>query len=236
LNATISPFLAVAAGTEGAGPLFTLFGLQVTSHVTTTWAVMAVLILLGFLSTRGLKREPRGLQNAMELALEALLHLFTGIMGRERAKQAIAFLGTLFLFIIMSNYSGMIPGAGMVRGFAAPTSTWSVTLGLGLCSLVAVQYFGVRRKGLRAFSHLFQPWFLTPINVLEELVRPVSLSLRLFGNVFGEEMVVATLLMVVPYFLPIVAMLLGLIFGAVQAIIFTVLTSVYIAMATADHH
>lgn len=235
--ATAAEHGAAAAGEGGHGaPLFKLLGLDVTAQVTTTWVVMAILILLGWLSTRNLKREPHGIQNAMELVLEMLLGFFAPIMGREQAKRTLPFVGTLFLFILVSNYSGLIPGAGYIRGFAAPTSVWGVTLGLGIIAIVAVQYYGVRKKGIKFFSHLFQPWFLTPINILEEVARPVSLSLRLYGNVFGEEMVTLTLLSVVPYVLPMAAMLLGVIFGAVQAIIFTVLTSVYIAMATADHH
>ena len=123
-----------------------------------------------------------------------------------------------------------------MKGFAAPTSVWGVTLGLAICAIVAVQVYGVQKKGIRYFSHLFKPIYLTPINILEEIARPLSLSLRLYGNVFGEETVTLTLLSVVPYVLPMAAMLLGVIFGAVQAIIFTTLTAVYIAMATAEHH
>ena len=235
--ATAAEHGAEAAGEGGHGaPLFKLLGLDVTAQVTTTWVVMAILITLGWLATRNLQREPRGIQNVMEMLLEALLGFFASIMGRDLAKKTMPFIGTMFLFILVSNYSGLIPGAGYIKGFAAPTSVWGVTLGLGIISLVGVQYFGVRKKGVKFFSHLFQPWFLTPINILEEIARPVSLSLRLYGNVFGEEMVTLSLLTVVPYVLPMAAMLLGLIFGFVQAIIFTVLTSVYIAMATAEHH
>ena len=228
---------ASAAGKGGHGaPLFKLLGLDVTAQVTTTWVVMAMLILLGWLATRNMKREPRGLQNIMEFVAEALAGFLSSVMGREKARKLMPFLGTLFLFILVSNYSGLIPGAGFVPGFAAPTSVWGVTLGLAICAIVAVQVYGVQKKGIRFFSHLFKPWFLTPINILEEIARPLSLSLRLYGNVFGEETVTLTLLSVVPYVLPMAAMLLGVIFGAVQAIIFTTLTAVYIAMATAEHH
>ncbi len=228
---------ASAAGEGGHGaPLFKLFGLDVTAQVTTTWVVMALLILLGWLATRNLKREPHGLQNVMEFVTEALVSFLSSVMGREKARKMMPFLGTLFLFILVSNYSGLIPGAGYVKGFAAPTSVWGVTLGLAICAIVAVQVYGVQKKGIRYFSHLFKPIYLTPINILEEIARPLSLSLRLYGNVFGEETVTLTLLSVVPYVLPMAAMLLGVIFGAVQAIIFTTLTAVYIAMATAEHH
>ena len=215
--------------------LFHIGPLGVTSYVTTMWAIMAILGILSFLATRNLERLPSGLQNAMELVVEMLLNFFGGVVGQKNAKQFFPFLGTMFLFILMSNYSGLLPGAGHVTGFAAPSSTWSVTAGLAICVFVATQYFGFKASGMNYLKSLTAPVvFMLPLNIVEHLVRPLSLSLRLFGNIYGEEMTLVVLLGLVPYFVPVALMALSLLLGGIQAIVFTLLSSIYFLEAT--HH
>jgi len=227
-----------AGGHHGSGPLFHLFGLEVTSEVTTMWAIMAVIIVIAFLSTRNLKRVPSGLQNFVETVLEALVGIYTSTLGEKKAWRFLPFLGTMFLFIIIANYSGLLPGAGMVPGFVPPTSNLSVTLGLASIVFVMTHFSGMRDNGVGTYlKHFIEPVpFLLPINVLEEFVKPLSLSLRLYGNIFGEEMALAAALLIVPLFLPTGIMGLSLIFGFIQAFIFTVLASVYIDTATSGGH
>ena len=135
-----------------------------------------------------------------EYSLEGMLNFFGGILGPERARRYFPFLMTFFLFILFSNWSGIIPGAGHFKAFHPPTSTWSVTAALGILSFLLTQVSGIREKGWSYFGHFFQPIFvLFPLNLIEELVRPLSLSLRLYGNIYGEETVVAVLLSLVPY-------------------------------------
>jgi F-type H+-transporting ATPase subunit a len=199
------------------------------------WGIMAILGILSFLATRNLDRLPSGIQNLMETVVEMLFNFFGDILGEKRARQMFPFLGTMFLFILMSNYSGLIPGAGHVNGLAAPSSTWSVTAGLALCVFFATHYFGVKADGLKYFKSFTKPVFLMlPLNLVEQCVRPLSLSLRLYGNIFGEEMTLAVLLGLVPYFVPIAMMGLSLLLGGIQAVVFTLLSSIYFLEAV--HH
>jgi len=232
---------AEEAGAHGGDIVFTIpgIGVEVTSVVTTMWVIMALLVLLGWLTVRGLQRLPEGrLQNVMEMVVEGLLGLLEQVMDRERAVKYLPLLGSFFLFILISNYSGLIPGAGEIKGFKAPTSHWGVTAGLAIVVFAAVQYNGVRQKGLKYFKHFVEPVMMAPLmlplNILEELVKPFSLSLRLVANIYGGEVVLAGLLMAIPYFLPITVLGLEVVFGFIQAFIFTVLAAVYISNATAE--
>jgi len=222
---------------EEAKVLFTIFGLEVTGHVTTMWGIMLFMFLVFVVATRKLDKVPGRFQCMVEYTVEALLNFFSGIMGREQARRYFPLLATLFLFILISNWSGLLPFAGHVEGFRPPTSTLSVTAGLAVIAFVATQIAGFREKGLGYLKSFFQPFFIMfPLNLIEELVRPLSLSLRLFGNIFGEEMVVVVLLSMAPYFAPIPMQLLGILFGFIQALVFTTLTAIYISSATADAH
>lgn len=217
--------------------VFHIFNIPVSGYVITMWGVMAVLLAITLITTSRLKKVPGRWQALVEYSLEGLLGFFGGILGPERARRYFPFLMTFFLVILFSNWSGLIPGAGHFKAFHPPTSTWSVTAALGIISFFLTQVSGIREKGWSYFGHLFQPIFvLFPLNVIEELVKPLSLSLRLYGNIFGEEMVVAVLLSLAPYFSPIPMQLLGLLFGFIQALVFTTLATVYISAATAEHH
>jgi len=229
---------AYAAADHGLHPVFSPFGIDVMAQIFTMWFVMAFIILLSVLATRNMQKYPSGVQNLMEFFVDALINLFDGIMGgKGKSKKYLPFLGSMFLLILVSNYSGLLPGAGMFSAFMPPTNTLSVTLGLALCTFFATHYYGVKEKGISYFKHFIQPYpFFLPLNLLEEIVRPLSLSLRLFGNVYGEEMVAAVLFGLIPFFLPVPAQLLGVLFGGVQAFVFTLLSAIYIGTATAGGH
>ncbi len=217
--------------------LFKIFGLPVTSHVTTMWAIMAVLFILGLVVSRNLQKVPGRLQSLAEFTIEGLLNFFGGILGPEKARRYFPFLATFFLFILFSNWSGIFPGAGHLKGFKPPTSTWSVTIGLAIVVFVLVQVAGIREKGLGYLAHFIKPIpLLLPLNIIEELVKPLSLSLRLYGNIFGEETVAAVLFSLAPYFSPIPMQILGILFGFIQALVFTTLAAIYISTATAEGH
>lgn len=239
------PILAAAAGNGGEGGhgpqvIFDFFGikwLEVTSEITTMWGVMIFLIIVSVLATRDLKRIPSGIQNVVEGLLEAIIGFLSGIMGKEKARKYFPLLGSFFILILVSNYSGLLPGAGMVKGFKPPTSTLSVTAGLAIVVFFATHYLGVKERGLAYFKHFIEPMpFMLPLNIIEEFVKPLSLALRLYGNVFGEEMVVASLFVLVPFFVPVPMMVLGVLFGLIQAFVFTLLAAVYLGNATAHHH
>lgn len=222
---------------EGVQVVFELYGLEVTSEITTMWGVMLFLTIISFLATRNLQRIPSGLQNIMEFVIESLINFLAGIMGEARAKKYLPLLASLFITILISNYSGILPGAGHTPGLKAPTSNWSVTLGLAIVVFLAVQFYGFQARGPGYLKHFFEPLpFMFPLNIIEQFTRVLSLSLRLFGNVYGEEMVVAGLFALVPLFVPIPMQALGLLFGFIQAFVFTLLAAIYISEATEVHH
>lgn len=237
-----TPAYASAAAEKGAehgGALFSIFGLEVTSVITTMWLLMAVLLLVSYLATRNLSKLPESrLQNIMEFILEFILGFLTQTMGcEEKAKKYFPVLASFFILILASNYSGLLPGAGHLPGLQAPTSTLSVTAAFAIVVFFSIHYYGVKEKGLAYFKHFIEPIpFLLPLNIVEEFVKPLSLSLRLYGNVYGEELVIAGLFSLMPFFLPLPMMILGLLFGFIQAFVFTLLAALYIATATAKEH
>lgn len=226
-----------------ADPLFNLaipgteYHLPIYNFVITSWVIMFILAFTAYLATRNMKRLPKGIQNVWEYIVEGLFGFFGGLLGEERARKYGPFLATCFLYILLSNYSGLIPGAAMIKGFVPPTSNVSITAALAVLVFLSVFYFGIRAKGIGFFKHFFQPMaFLFILNVIEELVRPVSLSLRLYGNVYGEETIISELGNMVPFLVPLPMMALGVLLGAIQAFVFTLLATTYIAGATEEHH
>lgn len=214
--------------------LFNIGPLKVTGYVTTMWVIMAILGTVSYLATRNLdERSPTGLQNIMEMVVEGLLNFFGGVVGHKSARMFLPYLCTMFLFVLMSNYTGLIPGAGYITGFAAPSSTLSVTAGLAICTFFGTQYFGFKVHGVGYLKSFVEPIaILLPLNIVEHLVRPLSLSLRLFGNIYGEEMTLGVLLLIVPYFVPILMLGLSMLLGGIQALVFTLLSSIYFMEAT----
>ncbi len=229
---------AAGAAEQGSNVLFHLFGLEVTSTVTTTWGIMALLVILSILATRNMKSVPRGLQNVMEAVLDGIENFFGSVMGKEKYKKYMPLIATLFIFILLSNYSGLLPEAGHIPGLAAPTSSLSVTAALAIVVFFATHIYGIRANGLGGYArHFIKPVaFLMPLLVLEEFIRPLSLSLRLYGNISGEEMVGRQIFELVPVLAPLPLYALSLLFGLLQAVVFTMLTAIYIDGATGHGH
>lgn len=147
-------------------------------------------------------------------------------------------IATLFIFILLSNYSGLLPEAGHVPGLAAPTASLSMTAALAIVVFFATHFYGIRENGLGGYAkHFIKPVaFLMPLLVLEEFIRPLSLSLRLYGNISGEEMVGRQIFELVPALAPLPLYALSLLFGLLQAVVFTMLTAIYIDGATGHGH
>lgn len=219
---------------ERSEVIIPLFGvLDVTGEVVAMWIIVAALALLSWLATRNLKERPGRFQNVIEYGVEYLDHFFAGIMGKEKSRKYFYFLGSLFIFIIVSNYSGLIPGVGLSKYLKAPSSSLSVTLGLGAVTFVFLQVSSIRARGMKGYIKRFiSPLFLlAPLLILDEFIKPASLALRLFGNVFGEEDVTENLYEILPIGAPIIMMVLSLLFCAIQAVVFTMLTSIYLEEA-----
>lgn len=221
---------------HGPSVLFHLLGFEITSEITTMWGIMVFLIIMSLVVTRKLKLIPSGLQNILELGIEALLNFFSDLMGEKKARKFLPLLASLFVIILVSNYSGLLPASGMITGLKAPTSNINTTIGLALIVFFTTHFVGIKERGKDYFKGFIEPVpILLPLNIIEELVKPLSLSLRLYGNIFGEEMVILSLFAMVPLFLPLPMMFLSLLFGLIQAFVFTLLAAIYINTATEGH-
>jgi len=196
---------------------------EITSTVVNTWIIVAVLFIGAFWIRRRLEEKPRGIQTLLEILVEFLHSMIDGVMGRE-GRRYLPFVGPLFVFILALNLGWVIPGV------MPPTTDLMTTAALGLTTVALVQLAIVRAKGVIGYlRHLAQPTVvMIPMNIIEELVKPFSLAIRLFGNMFGEEMVVTILFLLVPVLAPTPVMVLGILMGSIQAYIFTLLTITYL--------
>jgi len=219
---------------EKSEVLFSLFGfLDVTGEVVTMWIILALLTVICLIVRHNLKERPGFFQNVIEAGIEYLDNFFEGLLGHQKARQYFTYLASLFIFIIISNYSGLIPGVGLTPYVKAPTASLSVTLGLGVLTFAFLQFAGLKCGVKHYFKRFVSPmFFMLPLMLLDEIIKPASLSLRLFGNVFGEEMVTHQLYNLIPIGVPVVMMVLSILFCALQALVFTMLTAIYLDEAT----
>jgi F-type H+-transporting ATPase subunit a len=166
-------------------------------------------------------------QNLLEIVVTAIEKQIEEV-GLRHPQKYIAFIGTLFLFIALANLFTIVPG------YAPPTSSLSTTAALALCVFVAVPFFGMRDQGLAGYlrSYVQPTVIMLPFNIISEFSRTLALAVRLFGNMMSGAMIIAILLTITPFIFPIFMTLLGLLTGMVQAYIFAILATVYIAAAT----
>lgn len=221
-----------------ADVLFRIGPLEISGVILTSWVIMLVLTAFAILATRNLKEVPGPLQNAAEMAVEALQNYFNELLGKEYGKKYFPVFATFFIFIVVCNYSGQLPGAGHIAGFSVPTACLSVTAALGIIAFFTTHTIGIRERGLKQYLKiLISPFILMlPLNLIEQVVRPFSLSLRLYGNLFGEEMVLEELYHIFPILLPLVMNVLSLLFCFVQAMVFTMLLSIYTSEGLEEEH
>lgn len=214
---------------EPSAVLFSLFGiLDVTGEVVMMWIIVAVIAVISLIIKLTLKERPGRFQNMIETGVEALDNFFNGLLG-EKSRKYFTFLASLFIFIIFANYSGLIPGVGLTDWLKAPTASLSVTAGLGILTFIFLQGSGIKHGIKHYLKHFVSPIFIMlPLLVLDEIIKPASLALRLFGNVFGEEMVTHQLYEIFPIGVPVVMMVLSLLFCSLQAMVYTMLVSIYL--------
>ena len=204
-----------------------------------TWIVLAFMLWLSISTTRRLTPIPEGSQNFIEFYVEYIRDIAKTQIGQEY-RQWVPYLGTLFLFIFVSNWFGaLIPWKilELPNGeLGAPTNDINTTVGLALMTSTAYFYAGLRKKGFGYFQKYVEPTpILMPINILEDFTKPLSLSFRLFGNILADELVVAVLVSLVPLVIPVPLILLGLFTSAIQALIFATLAGAYIGEALHGH-
>jgi F-type H+-transporting ATPase subunit a len=204
-------------------------------HVTYAWVVMIILLTCAKLAASNLEMVPKGAQNVFEAVITGIEDFMIGVTGEE-GRFVFPLIATLGFFILTCNYMGMIPG------FFSPTASLNTT---GACAVIVVVFthvIGVKFHGLKYVKHFMGPvWWLVPlifpIEIIGHLARVLSLSIRLFGNVFGEELVLGILFFLVGlYMAPLPMMFLGLFTGFIQAFIFCLLSMMYFAGAIEHAH
>ena len=202
-------------------------GIEIGESVAVTWIIMAVLVLVSILVTRNLKVENPGKgQLLLETAVTGLQNMVSGMTGEE-GRRYVPYLMTVLLYIGMANIIGLF-------GFKPPTKDLTVTVALAVMSIVLIEYAGIHAKGTKGWVKSFaQPVaIMTPFNILELVIRPLSLCMRLFGNVLGAFVIMELIKQVVPAVVPVVFSLYFDIFdGLIQAYVFVFLTSLFIKEA-----
>jgi F-type H+-transporting ATPase subunit a len=233
--------LPLAALDVGHHLYWRLGNLQIHGQVfLTSWFVIGLLLIAVVAATRNVQRIPRGIQNLMEYALEYIRNLTKDQIGEKEYRPWVPYIGTLFLFIFVSNWSGALLPWKLIHlpsgELAAPTNDINTTVALALLTSLAYFYAGFRKRGLGYLAKYLEPTpILLPINILEDFTKPLSLSFRLFGNILADELVVGVLVLLVPFIVPIPVMLLGLFTSAIQALVFATLAAVYIGEAIEGH-
>ncbi len=193
-----------------------------------TWCVMVLMVVGSWLITRKLSTETHlsRWQNLIEVLVTGMRDEIRDISSQDPGRY-LSFVGTLFLFIAVSNLLGIVPG------YVPPTSSFSTAAALALCVFVAVPLYAVSQKGLSYFKEYIEPSiFMLPFNIIGEISRTFALAVRLFGNIMSGTIIAAILLGIAPLIFPVLMQVLGLLIGLIQAYIFAILAMVYIAAAT----
>ena len=202
---------------------------SLNATIVFTWLIMAILLLISWLATRNLSTGPRlsRWQNLLETII-GYMRRQIGEITLQNPDRYVPFLGTLFLFISLSNLLAIVPG------YHPPTGSLSTTMALAVCVFFAVPIYGVMKRGIIGYlKQYIQPSvFMLPFHIIGELSRTLALAVRLFGNVMSGTMIGVIFLSIAPLFLPIIMQALGILIGQIQAYIFAILAAVYLASAT----
>jgi F-type H+-transporting ATPase subunit a len=234
--------------TAPAGEPMVYFHPSISSTILTMWIVMAFILLVAFAATRRMKLIPNRLQNIVEWAYEFGSDFAAGI-GGENARRYYPIFAGFFVFILFSNWSGLIPPIGKIDQLRAPTSDVNVTIGLALTSFVIFQGEGFHQLGVRGYLAKFFPigefrhgigagilgMYVGFIELFLEFVKPITLSMRLFGNIYGGEVALAVISALTLAVIPVALVGLEALLNLIQALIFSVLTLMFIMIAIEGH-
>ena len=204
-------------------------------HITHSWFIMIIMLIGAFLLSRGLKLLPQKGQNLLEMIVGGLEDFMVDITGPE-GRAFFPFIATIFLYILMCNLIGLIPG------FFSPTANINTTLSMAVCTFILTHFIGIKFHGTKYIKHFMGPvWVLAPMMLVIELIghfaRIVSLSVRLFGNIFGKEKLLAIMFGLAGLYLaPLPILFLGVLVSFIQALVFMLLAIVYFAGAMEEAH
>ncbi len=211
-----------------------LISLHVGPHVLYTWLAMAILLSGAWLASRAISMVPGRMQNFMEAVMTGFDSLIENVMGKD-GKPYFPLIATIGMFVLVGNLLGLVPSC------FPPTASLNTNAALALTVFFMTHYIGIKKHGFHYIQHFMGPiiW-LAPlmiiIEILSHLVRPISLSLRLFGNMYGKEIVLMIFFALVPLFMPIPIMFLGILISMIQAFVFVLLSMIYIAGSLEEAH
>jgi F-type H+-transporting ATPase subunit a len=205
-----------------------------TPYMTYTWLVMALLILVALLVKRNIKTVPTGLQNFLEPVIDSIENMIEETMG-PKGKAYFPLIATIAFFILVSNLIALIPG------FFPPTANLNTNAAMALTVFAMTHIDGLKEHGIGYFKHFCGPviWLaplIVPIEIVGHLARPLSLTLRLFGNVYGHEIVLMIFFGLVPFIVPLPMMLMGVLVAFIQTFVFMLLAMIYIAGSLEEAH
>ena len=204
-------------------------------HVIHSWLITLIMVLVAIIFTRGIRVFPTKAQNVLEVIIGGLENFMLDITGPE-GKLFFPFIATIFLYILICNMIGLIPG------FFSPTANLNTTLALALCTFVYTHIIGIKFHGVKYIKHFMGPvWWLAPMMLPIELIghfaRVMSLSVRLFGNIFAKETVLGILFLLAGLYLaPLPILFLGILVSLIQALVFMLLSVIYFAGAMEEAH
>ena len=249
INGTLEfPAPHTVIGPHAPADQLVTFTPSISSTILTMWIVMAIVLVVVILMTRGRQLLPGRAQNAFEFLYEFMGDFGVSIAG-QAARPYIPLFIAFFILILFSNWSGLIPPVGRVEQLRAPTSDVNVTIGLALVSFVYFEFQGFRRLGVRGYLGKFFPLyefrngiaaggialFVGLVELMLEFVKPVTLSMRLFGNIYGGEVALGVITALTVAFVPVALLGLEVMLNAIQALIFSVLTLIFITLAIESH-
>lgn len=213
-------------GGEAAGTAFQIGPIHITHSIVITWGIILILALFSWAVTRRLCREPGPMQAAVEGALGAIDDAIRSVLP-DHAERVFPFIATLWIFIILANLIGLIPG------IHAPTSDLSVTAALAILVFLSVHWFGIGIEGIKQyFRHYLAPSpLLLPFHIISEISRTLTLAVRLFGNMMSLQMAALLVLLVAGFLAPIPLLMLHIVEALIQAYIFGMLALIYLAGA-----
>ncbi|BAF60999.1 MAG: F0F1 ATP synthase subunit A [Pelotomaculum sp.] len=205
-----------------------------------TWIVMILVLLFAIAATRNMSmRRPRGAQNVLEMIFEGIRSLVNQNMSPQKGATILCVVVTYFIFILFSNLIGLVPT------LSSPTADYNTTLGLALCTFFLIYFMGVKYKGIGYFKHYVQPFvFFLPINLLEDFSKPITLTFRLYGNIYGGEVLIAVLLGLLGgwahvfggFIASVIWLAFSIFVGFIQAFLFTMLSIAYFSLAVKEDH
>lgn len=239
-----------------AEPITHLGSFPITNTLLMTWLIMGGLTLVSITATRRLRAVPGKGQNILEIVIEGLMSMVESVtQNKIQTKKFFPLVATIFLFVILSNWIELVPGLGTIGVYEfkdgeavlvplirSASADLNVTLALAIISVLAVQFFGIAAIGFLKYVKKFVDFrspikfFVGILELISEISRLISYSFRLFGNIFAGEALLMVMLFLVPYLVPIPFLVLELFVGFVQALVFAMLTLVFLKMATLEPH